>query len=65
MAIETPVNPQAAEVGVADLNIYLQDPHSEAALAECRKVAESLIVCSSIPQLSRSTAYVLTKFLEM
>lgn len=45
MAIETPVvNPDAAQVAVADLNVYLQDPSSEAALAECRKVAESLIV---------------------
>ena len=43
------IDSAAAEVGIADLNIYLQDPTSEAALAECRKVAESLIAS---PQLS-------------
>ncbi|KAJ9119684.1 hypothetical protein QFC22_003394 [Naganishia vaughanmartiniae] len=36
-------NSPEAEVAVADLNIYLADPTSKAALAECRKVAESLI----------------------
>ncbi|KAI5452250.1 hypothetical protein NCC49_000815 [Naganishia albida] len=49
MAIETPVvNPDAAQVAVADLNVYLQDPSSEAALAECRKVAESLITTGAL-----------------
>lgn len=47
MPIATPTTTSVpdAEVAVADLNIYLADPTSEAALAECRKVAESLIVC--------------------
>lgn len=43
-AMPIAIDSEAAEVGIADLNVYLQDPQSEAALAECRKVAESLIV---------------------
>ncbi|GHJ86658.1 hypothetical protein NliqN6_3060 [Naganishia liquefaciens] len=42
------IDSAAAEVGIADLNVYLQDPSSEAALAECRKVAESLILTGAL-----------------
>jgi hypothetical protein len=41
------IDHDAAEVKIADLNVYLQDPQSEAGLAECREVAESLIVSRS------------------
>ncbi|KAJ9097263.1 hypothetical protein QFC21_004932 [Naganishia friedmannii] len=41
-------NSPDAQVAVADLNIYLADPTSQAALAECRKVAESLILTGAL-----------------
>ncbi|KAJ9110485.1 hypothetical protein QFC19_001611 [Naganishia cerealis] len=66
MPIATPVTPEAAQVAVADLNVYLQDPKSEAGLAECRKVAESLILTGAlIVKDSRADASCNDRFLDL